>query len=72
MFIPIRYFKFILVILGIVLLLTGLFDKDWSLSGLGALTAAFGWLFGYGVERLFLYIKHHPGGTQLSKFLTGR
>jgi len=70
--INIRYIKVLFALGGVVLLSTSLSDKDWGLAGMAVLLTIGLWFFGYGVERLWLYVNRSPGGTRLSRLLIGR
>jgi hypothetical protein len=72
MWIKLRYLKFVFMIPGSILLFTVFTDRSWHLLGTAILAIAIGGLLGYGVERLYLYVNHNPGGTRWSKFLIGR
>lgn len=70
--INIHHLKYLFAAAGLILLYTSLSDKDWGLAVTAIFLTIGMWLFGYGVERLWLYINRSPGGTRLSKFLIGR
>ncbi len=72
MWIKLRYLKFVFMIPGSILLYIVFADRSWKLLGTAILAIVIGGVLGYGVERLYLYVNHNPGGTRWSKFLIGR
>jgi hypothetical protein len=57
---------------GLILLYTILIDQNWGLLGIAIFGIIVGALFGYGVERVWLYVNRNPGGTRWSKFWIGK
>lgn len=70
--VKIGFIKYLFALGGVVLLFTGISDKDWNLASTAVLAIIGLWMLGYGFERLWLYIHRSQGGTRLSRFLIGR
>jgi hypothetical protein len=70
--IKVSWIKYLLMMIGVLFLFAALEDKNWIQAGEALPLIAILGLFGYGVERLWLYINKNPGGTRWSKFWIGR
>jgi hypothetical protein len=62
MIIKVSWLKYILASLGLILIVTGIADRDLSNVELGLVAAAVGWTFGYVVERGILSFHKKTGG----------
>jgi hypothetical protein len=72
MWIKVKYFKYVCMVPGFLLLYTYVVDGKWGQVWGGVFAILIGGALGYGVERIWFYVNRHPGGTRLSKFLIGR
>jgi hypothetical protein len=70
--IKIRYIKYLFILVGGALFFTYLLDGEWRQAAEAIPVIVLLGLFGYGVERLWLYVNRSSGGTRWSRFWIGR
>jgi hypothetical protein len=64
MWVKIRYIKYLFMFSGVFFLFFSLKDKKWEQAAMAIPLTVFLGLLGYGLDRIWEYVNHSPGGTR--------
>jgi hypothetical protein len=64
MWVKIRYIKYLFMFSGVFLLFFSLKDKKWEQAAMAIPLTVFLGLLGSGLDRIWQYVNHSPGGTR--------